>query len=165
MFLSTGCPSSLLWGCLALLSLSECLPVLAPEAGAQGLASGLLVSSSTADWPGLPWSLLRISSSIKELLHARASQRPFMLQSCPFLLQNPTLWGQSSCLLSVPLTVWGLLQGNCFKGSRSGRGSVLSWMPCLPPPTGDLSLLTDSLSSPCPSLPDLPKPCEAYGLQ
>lgn len=30
---------------------------------------------------------------------------------------------------------------------------------------GDLSLLTDSLSFPHPSLPDPPKPCEAYGLQ
>lgn len=60
--------------------LNVCLG-LAPEAGAEGLPSVLLAGSSTADCPILLWVILPLSSFIKELLCARASLGPFLLQS------------------------------------------------------------------------------------
>lgn len=81
---------------------------LAPEAAAEGLPSGLLVSISTDHCPVLLWALLHLSSFIKELLCAGASLGPSMLQSPALPAKDSTLQGPSSCLLSVPMTVWGL---------------------------------------------------------
>lgn len=140
MLLSTGVsvPALVILG---LTPCPECLPGVTPEAGAEGLPSALLVSSSPADCPALFWYLSPSAASSRSYPLSLASWGPFMLQSliasCYRVVlpaAEPRLPGRVFWPAFCPIGSLGVVLGKLFQGIQVWQ-RISAFLDAIPPST------------------------------